>query len=347
MTFYNVLKRSTISLRTVATLTALVITVGGCVIPRQRGVVNEVPIIPVSRPTAHFPTDLYHLAAGDVLEVLYLTVPGVTPFPYRLAVRDLIDVEFAQHPELNRSVRIRPDGKISIPRKPAVAVASMTTDQVSSMLQRIYSDLLRSPEITVTVREFNGKLDELQKAITTAPYGQARVVAIAPDGHMALPLISDIKAEGATVPELTQVVNKRYASIMPDMKVSVILKEVMGNLIFVDGQVRRPGVFNVRGPTTVQHAIALAGGMKETAEPRTVLIVSKAPDGKFLAHTTDLTRMTSASDCVLNRNDLVYVPMSTIARADVWVDQNIRRILLFTGWNIGITTDLGRTVTNR
>lgn len=347
MTFDNLFMRSKLSLRTVAALTALVVTVGGCVIPRQRGVVNEVPHTPVNRPTEHFPTHLYRLAAGDVLELLYLTIPGVTPSPYKLAVRDLIDVEFAQHPELNRSVRIRPDGKISVPRRPAVAVAGMTTDQVSSMLQKKYSDLLQDPEITVTVREFNGKLDELQKAITTAPNGQARVVAIAPDGHMALPLIPDIRAEGATVPELTQLVNKRYAGMMPDMRVSIILKEVMGNLIFVDGEVRRPGVFNVRGPTTVQHAIALAGGMRETAEPRTVLIVSKGPDGKFLARTTDLTKMTSASDYCLNRNDLVYVPMSTIARADVWVDQNIRRILLFTGWSIGINTDLGRTVSSR
>jgi len=121
------------------------------------------------------------------------------------------------------------------------------------------------------------------------------------------------------------------------------LREIVGNLVFVDGEVARPGVFNVKGPITVQHAIALAGGTKETAEPRTVLVVSKGPDGKFIARTTDLTKMTSASDYVLNRNDLVYVSMSTIARADVWVDQNIRKLLIFTGWNLGINADLGRT----
>jgi 5'(3')-deoxyribonucleotidase len=53
--------------------------------------------------------------------------------------------------------------------------------------------------------------------------------------------------------------------------------------------------------------------------------------------------MTSRSDFLLKRNDLVYVPRSTIARADVWVDQNIRRLLMFTGWSLGISTDLGRS----
>lgn len=322
----------------------ILILMSGCVIPRQRGVVNETPPAMACKISPHFPSSLYRLAAGDVLEFLYLTIPGVTPTPYKLSVRDAIDIEFTYHPELNRTVRVRPDGKISIPRKPDISVAGMTSYEVSEQLKRIYSDLLRDPEITVTVREFNAKLDEIQKAIATAPNGQARVVAIAPDGHLALPLVSDIRAEGTTVPELTQAVNQRYAKILPDVKVSVILKEVTGNLIFVDGEVNRPGVFNVKGPTTVQHALALAGGTKETAEPRTVLVVSKGPDGRFLARTTDLTAVTSSSDYVLRQNDLLYVPMSTIARADVWVDQNIRRILLFTGWSLGINADLGRTV---
>ncbi|MBI5252002.1 MAG: polysaccharide biosynthesis/export family protein [Desulfomonile tiedjei] len=330
--------------RLMTVLLILVFMMGGCVIPRHRGVVNETPLIPQCRITEHFPASLYRLAAGDVLEFLYLTIPGVTATPYKISIRDMIDVEFSYHPELNRSVRVRPDGRISIPRKEDVYIAGMTADQVSKMLKKVYSDLLKDPEITVTVREFNAKLDEIQKAISTAPNGQARVITIAPDGHIALPLITDLKVEGVTLPDLTQEVNKRYASILPDIKVSVILKEVTGNLIFVDGEVSRPGVFNVRGPTTVQQAIALAGGTRETAEPRTVLVVTKTREGKFLSRTTDLTRMTSASDYSLKQGDLIYVPMSTISRADVWVDQNIRKLLVFTGWSLGINTDLGRTV---
>jgi protein involved in polysaccharide export with SLBB domain len=317
---------------------------GGCVIPPRRVVFNETPLIPFCKVTRNFPCSLYRLAAGDVLEFLYLTTPRVTATPYKVSVRDLLDVEFAYHPELNRTVRVRPDGMISIPRKHDVYVAGMTPDQISNKLRRIYADTFKSPEITVTVREFNAELEEVQKSIATAPYGQARVVAVGPDGHLALPFISDVKAEGYTVPQLTQAVNKRYAKLLPNVRVSVILQKVLGNLVFVDGEIKRPGVFNVRRPTTVQQAIAMAGGLKTTAEPRTVLVVSKGPDGRFLARTTDLTRLTSASDYVLVQGDLVFVPMSTIARADVWVDQNIKKILLFTGWSLGINSDLGRTV---
>ncbi len=295
------------------------------------------------RVTQYFPTALYGLAPGDVLEFLYLSNPELSREKYKLKVKDQLDVEFTYHPQLNRTVRVRPDGMISIPRKPDVFVAGLTADQIREKLTKLYSDWLRDPEITISVREFNAKLDELQKAIATAPYGQARIITVRPDGAISLPLIPNLPASGITVPELTKEVNRRYSSIMGDMKVSVLLREVVGNLVFIDGEVNKPGPYNTKGPISVQQLISLAGGTKPTAEPSTVLVVSKMPDGRFFSRTTDLRNMNSRSDFMLNRNDLVYVPRSTIARADIWVDQNIRQILLFTGWTLGINTDLGRT----
>ena len=125
---------------------------------------------------------------------------------------------------MNRTVRVRPDGKISVPRKDDVVVAGMTADEAKRMLQNLYTDVCREPDITVTVREFNAKLDELQKAITTAPFGQARVIIVRPDGHISLPLVTDIGAEGLTVPELAESVNGVYSRLIPEMKVSVVSK---------------------------------------------------------------------------------------------------------------------------
>ncbi len=326
-------------------LLAAIAVASGCVIPMHRAVVNEVPPQVAAQVTSHFPTDMYRLSSGDVLEFLYLTIPTVTKKPYRISSRDQIDIEYAFHPELNRTVRVRPDGKVSIPRKPDVEVAGMTADEVSKKLREIYKDLLREPEITVTLREFDAKLAEIQRAISTAPFGQAREVRIAPDGNVALPLIPSVKAEGLTVPQLTQDVNKRYQGLIGDIKVSVLLREINGNVAFVDGMVATPGVYPMSGPHTVQHVIALAGGTTPEAEPRTVLVVSKAPDGKYISRTCDLTKLTSVTDFRLKGGDLVYIPRSQISRADVWVEQNIQRLLLFGPWSWGLSADLGRVTT--
>ncbi|MBM4326202.1 MAG: hypothetical protein FJ118_03470 [Deltaproteobacteria bacterium] len=323
---------------------ATLLTISGCVIPVHRAVVNEVPPHVAQRVTEHFPTSLYRLAAGDILELLYLSIPTVTQKPYQLAIKDQLDIEFAFNPELNRTVRIRPDGQISIPRKKDVYVAGLTADQISEKLRKIYSDLLRDPEITVTVREFDAKLAEIQRAIATAPFGQAREIRIAPDGNIAIPLIPQVRAEGLTVPQLTQEVNRQYGGMIGDIKVSVLLREISGHLAFVDGMVSTPGVYPMRGRMTVQQAIALAGGMRPEAEPRTVLVISKAPNGKYITRLTDMTNLSSMTDYVLGSGDMVFVPRSLISRADVWVDQNIKQLLLFNGWSWGLSSDMGRVV---
>ncbi|MHB8202730.1 MAG: polysaccharide biosynthesis/export family protein [Desulfomonilaceae bacterium] len=326
---------------------AAAITLSGCVVTKDRAVgqVDHPAQAIASAITNHFPTSLYQLSEGDSMEVMYLTRPKETSAPYKLQVKDAIDIEFTYHPEMNRTVRVRPDGRISIPRKKDVSVAGMTPDQVSAMLKQMYSDLLKDPEITVTVREFGAKLDELQKALATAPYGQARLVTIRPDGRISVPLIADVQAAGRTVPQLTEALNREYQHLISDMSISVLLRDVVGNLVFVDGQVEKPGVFTMKGPTTVQQAIAMANGTKPTAEPRSVLVLNKNAKGNIIPKTVDLTRITGGTDYVLSKNDLVYVPRSLISRADVWVDQNIKQLLLFNGWSLGMSTQAGRQTT--
>jgi polysaccharide export outer membrane protein len=95
------------------------IVLGGCLMTKQRGVgpIDHPAQAIANAVTNHFPSNLYRLSEGDSMEVMYLTRPQETSTPYKLQVKDSIDVEFTYHPELNRTVRVRPDGKISIPRK--------------------------------------------------------------------------------------------------------------------------------------------------------------------------------------------------------------------------------------
>jgi polysaccharide export outer membrane protein len=126
------------------------------------------------------------------------------------------------------------------------------------------------------------------------------------------------------------------------MNISVLLRDVVGNLIYVDGEVDKPGVFTMKGPVTVQQAIAMAGGAKNTSEPRSVLVIKKGPGGAYVPKMVDLTNITAGTDYHLTKDDLVHVPKSLIARADVWVDQNIKQLLLFNGWSFGLSSNAGR-----
>ncbi len=99
------------ALRTIAMICLSALAVQGCMIPHFRGVVHEPVPVFGSHVTSFFPVSLYRLASGDVLEFLYLTTPGVTATPYRLQPKDLIDVEFNFHPEMNARFGSDPTGR--------------------------------------------------------------------------------------------------------------------------------------------------------------------------------------------------------------------------------------------
>ena len=87
------------------------------------------------------------------------------------------------------------------------------------------------------------------------------------------------------------------------------------------------------GPLTVMQAIAMAGGLKESARRTQVLVIRQNPEGPSFTAVMDLTKAIDGTDksqdISLMPYDIVYVPRSAIANVDVWVDQYVRRMLPF------------------
>src|SRR5688500_402914 len=73
---------------------------------------------------------------------------------YLLSAGDLIEIKFMLNPELNETVRIRPDGRISMPLVGEMLVARTTIAELSTRLATAYEEILRTPSVTIQVREF-------------------------------------------------------------------------------------------------------------------------------------------------------------------------------------------------
>lgn len=97
-------------------------------------------------------------AQTSIVEAARLSaVPPVTDMDegaYRLAAGDLVEIEFLHNPELNETVRIRPDGRISMPLVGELLVAGATITELSTRLATAYVDILRTPSVAIQVREF-------------------------------------------------------------------------------------------------------------------------------------------------------------------------------------------------
>lgn len=89
----------------------------------------------------------------DAPKVSEQPLPSQDAQVYRMQVDDLLDVQFWGLEELNQRVRVRPDGKISLPYVDDVHAAGRTPAELDAELVERYSAELARPEITVVVAE--------------------------------------------------------------------------------------------------------------------------------------------------------------------------------------------------
>ncbi len=68
-----------------------------------------------------------------------------------------MDIKLFFNPELNESVFVRPDGKISLQLVDDVQAAGLRPSDLDDVLTQKYSQELRKPVITVIVRSFTGQ----------------------------------------------------------------------------------------------------------------------------------------------------------------------------------------------
>lgn len=70
---------------------------------------------------------------------------------YHMGPGDVLQIAFYRHPELDREVIIRPDGRISLPAIGEVEAVGRTPGELSSVLTDAYKNELARPNITVIV----------------------------------------------------------------------------------------------------------------------------------------------------------------------------------------------------
>src|SRR5215471_94758 len=70
-----------------------------------------------------------------------------------------------------------------------------------------------------------------------------REVLVRPGGALTFPLAGEINVDGRTVEELRASLVERLAKYVPDPVVTVAVKEIGGNRVYVIGKVNRPGEF--------------------------------------------------------------------------------------------------------
>ena len=79
---------------------------------------------------------------------------GRRPF-YRLQYSDTVEVNFPFAPEFNQTLAVQPDGFVALRGTSAVFASGKTLAELQEQIDVAYSEILRNPEVTVTLKEFD------------------------------------------------------------------------------------------------------------------------------------------------------------------------------------------------
>ena len=72
---------------------------------------------------------------------------------YLIGVGDVLEVQVWQEPDLSRTVKVRLDGKISLPLAGDVQAAGKTTGELDQFLEKKIADLVTEPAVSVMLVE--------------------------------------------------------------------------------------------------------------------------------------------------------------------------------------------------
>ncbi len=140
----------------------------------------------------------------------------------------------------------------------------------------------------------------------------SKVVSVRPDGRITLPLIGDVQAAGATPDKLKDDIAARLKRYQDAAVVSVIVQQVNSYRIYILGEVRNPGSYQVKTLTTLLQAVSLAGGFTPYASKDKIVLLHMNESGQEEKTTVRLKDIVysekGGKNIMLRPGDTVFVP---------------------------------------
>lgn len=161
--------------------------------------------------------------------------------------------------------------------------------------------------------------DEIEVATPTASE-LTRTQRIGPDGRISLPLVGQIMAADRTIAEVEADASDAFASQLRRPVVEITLRQAGPLKVWVDGEVRTPGVYDMPGDIDAYQAVVMAGGFLPTARQNEVALIRRGPGGTRMLRAVDL-RPRRGEVVALRRGDIIFVPRTTLGEVANFVSQ--------------------------
>jgi polysaccharide export outer membrane protein len=129
---------------------------------------------------------------------------------------------------------------------------------------------------------------------------------VSEDGTIYLPLLQEVRVQGATVKELSKRLTTNYKKYLKQPYTKVSIKN---HKVFVLGEVKKQGIVPIEGNSiSVIEAISSSGGLTDHASRDKIRVISKE-GGKHKIRTLDMSKLSTLNidNLILKHNTIVYI----------------------------------------
>ena len=159
-----------------------------------------------------------------------------------------------------------------------------------------------------------GPFDVLDISVFQVPE-LTKSVQVADSGTINLPLVGEVRVAGRTAQEVERdLTAKLGAEYLQNPQVTVFVKEYNSQNVTVSGAIKKPGVYPIRGKTTLAQLVALAGDFDEGSDSSVLIL--REQGGKRMAGKFDVSaiRKGQAQDPTLQGGDQIVAGSSAIKK---------------------------------
>jgi polysaccharide export outer membrane protein len=151
-----------------------------------------------------------------------------------------------------------------------------------------------------------------------------QIVTVQPDGYVALKELPDLRLQGRTVAQVKADLLDAYGQFVREPVLTVTLKEFQAPYFIAGGDVTKPGRYDLRGPTTLTEALALAGGPIRGANLSKVVLFRRNAGEQLEVKQVNVHSMYAkrdlSEDVVLRPGDMLFVPRGVLGKLQPMLD---------------------------
>jgi polysaccharide biosynthesis/export protein len=250
---------------------------------------------------------------------------------YHIGPEDLLEIDAYNVDEVKKTVRVNSQGDIALPLVGIIQVKGLTTFELEQLIAKKLEKYVQETVVNVFVKEYHS-----QKISVVGAVKNPQVYAVTGQRY----LIDMLMAAGGlreTAGNICYIIRPANKSA-PESKASTIvinLDELLvkgnfalnlpvfagdlisvpeGGIFFVDGAVKNPGVFTMKGKTTVIQALTMAKGVNPEAKMSDIRIFRTNSKGErdIIPVDYDAIRKGESPDIFIVENDIIIVPQSGI-----------------------------------